>query len=89
MKQHIIVHGTVQGVGFRHFVQTEAEKHGVNGWVRNKSDGTVEVKAESDEQTMGGFLDSVAGGNNFSKVDHLDIEATDSVEHNGYFSVKY
>ena len=40
------VHGFVQGVGFRWFVQREAGRLGVDGWVANAPDGSVEVVAE-------------------------------------------
>lgn len=39
------VSGRVQGVGFRWFVEREAQAIGVSGWVRNVSDGRVEVLA--------------------------------------------
>jgi acylphosphatase len=39
----IIVKGRVQGVGFRAFVEREAFRHHVHGWVRNRRDGTVEA----------------------------------------------
>ncbi|MFB4163701.1 acylphosphatase [Alteribacillus sp. JSM 102045] len=55
VKQQIVVHGTVQGVGFRNFVQTEAKKLGIKGWVRNKADGSVEVAAEGEEKRWGIF----------------------------------
>jgi acylphosphatase len=37
------IEGFVQAVGFRHFVITEASRLGIDGWVRNSFDGTVEV----------------------------------------------
>jgi acylphosphatase len=37
--------GKVQGVGFRWFVQSAAERLGINGWVRNTPDGHVELEA--------------------------------------------
>ena len=37
------VRGSVQGVGFRWFVQREAARLGLDGWVANRSDGSVEV----------------------------------------------
>ena len=40
-----LVRGRVQGVGFRWFVEREAKILGISGWVRNNSDGSVEVLA--------------------------------------------
>ena len=40
---HAIVSGVVQGVGFRFFVEREAQARGLDGWVRNRRDGTVET----------------------------------------------
>jgi len=39
------VHGRVQGVGYRYFVQHAAARLGIIGWVRNLDDGGVEVYA--------------------------------------------
>ena len=40
-----LISGTVQGVGFRYFVQHKAASLGLNGWARNLDDGRVEVYA--------------------------------------------
>ena len=40
---HVVITGRVQGVGFRAFVEREAEALRLDGWVRNRRDGTVEV----------------------------------------------
>jgi acylphosphatase len=45
-RMFVRVSGRVQGVGFRWFVIGEAERLGLRGWVRNASDGSVEVEAE-------------------------------------------
>ena len=37
--RHVIVHGRVQGVGFRALVEDEALRRGFDGWVRNRRDG--------------------------------------------------
>lgn len=47
-----IVRGDVQGVGFRWFVEREAARLGLAGWVANRADGSVEVVAEGDEDSL-------------------------------------
>lgn len=41
--RHVIVRGQVQGVGYRAFVEHEAHRRGLHGWVRNRRDGSVEA----------------------------------------------
>ena len=41
--RHVVVRGRVQGVGYRAFVEDEAIRRGLEGWVRNRRDGTVEA----------------------------------------------
>ena len=41
----ILVSGRVQGVGYRYWTVEEAKRLGLGGWVRNRSDGTVEILA--------------------------------------------
>lgn len=48
-----IVRGQVQGVGFRWFVQREAARLGLGGWVANQYDGSVEIVAEGPEIALG------------------------------------
>ena len=52
----MLVSGRVQGVGFRWAIEREAERLGVNGWVRNLSDGRVEARFEG----PGEAVDAVA-----------------------------
>jgi acylphosphatase len=44
--RHLVVHGRVQGVGYRDAAVQAAFTLGIKGWVRNRSDGTVEAHAQ-------------------------------------------
>ena len=46
MRRRVVVHGRVQGVGFRLAIARAAETRGASGWVRNRVDGTVEAVFE-------------------------------------------
>ncbi len=52
--------GSVQGVGFRYTARHLAERYAVTGFVRNLSNGQVELLAEGEEQTLAAFLDGIA-----------------------------
>jgi acylphosphatase len=41
--RHVVFRGRVQGVGFRDFIERAAEREGIEGWVRNRRDGSVEA----------------------------------------------
>lgn len=53
---HAIAEGRVQGVGYRWFVQKAATKLGIKGYVRNLPDGTVELEAEGDSESLDALI---------------------------------
>lgn len=59
---HAIIEGTVQGVGFRYFVQDAAHLLGITGWVRNRWDGSVEVMAEGEKEKLNQLLNALRHG---------------------------
>jgi acylphosphatase len=52
----VVVHGRVQGVGFRYAMVDAAQAHGVAGWVRNRRDGTVEAFVQGDETAVASIV---------------------------------
>lgn len=52
--------GSVQGVGFRYTARHLAERYAVRGFVRNLSNGQVELLVEGEEQELAEFLDGIA-----------------------------
>jgi len=74
------VRGRVQGVGFRWFVEREAQTLGIAGWVRNRSDGTVEVLAQGTREQLFSLRSKLQQGPRASRVD--DVEEVESeVQH--------
>ena len=71
---HAVVHGDVQGVGFRYFVQRRAEEMGLAGWVRNRPDGGVEVVAEGSRTALRRLLELLGKGPGLADVDRVDAE---------------
>ncbi|MBI4992802.1 MAG: acylphosphatase [Candidatus Magasanikbacteria bacterium] len=53
---HLKIFGEVQGVNFRWYARKEARRLGLSGWVKNMSDGTVEMVVEGEENKLKEFL---------------------------------
>ena len=73
--------GHVQGVGFRWATREQALQRGLCGWVRNCSDGSVEVLAKGAENTLSSFKTWLWQGPLGSRVSEIDVslEAEDLV----------
>jgi acylphosphatase len=67
-----IVHGYVQGVGFRWSTREVARRLRLRGYVRNRWDRTVEVVAEGSEHALGQLLSFLEAGPSAASVDRVD-----------------
>jgi acylphosphatase len=79
-----LVHGRVQGVGYRYFVQHVADSLGLKGWVRNLDDGGVEVYAigtQADHDELSGRL---RNGPSMSDVRGMDVQEAAPEKHSGF-----
>jgi acylphosphatase len=54
---YLIISGRVQGVGFRYFVRQKALEMQISGWVKNTSDGKLEIEAEGENQNLDAFIE--------------------------------
>ncbi len=88
-RAHIFIEGRVQGVGFRHFTRTNAQKEGVNGWVKNLPDGRVEAIFEGSEDQVQTMIDLVKEGPRASRVSNVDVEWETPKDEFDYFQVTY
>ncbi|KAB6796137.1 acylphosphatase [Bifidobacterium longum] len=73
VRKHIVVTGLVQGVGFRYFTVTQARRLGVQGWVRNCRDGSVELEAQGSSDAVQALVEQLAIGPLWSEVSHVAV----------------
>jgi acylphosphatase len=88
--RHIVVRGRVQGVGYRAFVEDEARQRCLQGWVRNRRDGSVEAVFAGPAAEVDAAIDACRRGPLSARVSALDQrEGTevDLSERSGNFSV--
>jgi len=71
---HAVVHGDVQGVGFRYFLVNSARPLGLTGWVRNRPDGAVEFVAEGERAKLERLLQAAREGPRHASVGKVDVE---------------
>ncbi|GAB2478805.1 acylphosphatase [Luteococcus sediminum] len=69
----LVVTGRVQGVGYRWSCAQQAEQLGVDGWVRNRPDGTVEVHAEGGQQAVERLVEWCRQGPRWAGVDQVHV----------------
>lgn len=69
--------GRVQGVGYRDWAMATAQRLGLKGWVRNRSDGSVEALVVGDDDAVGKMIEACRRGPTLAKVDAVDVEPVD------------
>jgi acylphosphatase len=73
-RAHAVIHGRVQGVFFRGDMRERARSLGVNGWVRNNADGTVEAVLEGADDRLELLLSWCRRGPAGARVDDVDVD---------------
>ena len=75
--RHVVVSGRVQGVGYRAFVADLAARHGITGWVRNCSDGTVEAMLSGEAAVLDILVAALRQGPRGAKVQDVLVTPVD------------
>jgi acylphosphatase len=73
IRRRLIVHGQVQGVGFRWAIARAAESRGVSGWVTNRADGTVEALLEGEPDAVESVVRLAREGPRGAQVERVDV----------------
>lgn len=83
-----VVHGRVQGVGFRAFARRWGQELGLRGYVRNAPDGTVRFVAEGPRDALERLLDALHVGTPHSRVQRIDETWTPPEERLSGFEIR-
>jgi len=71
--KHLHITGNVQGVGYRYSLLYAARNNGVTGWVRNRSDGSVEAMLQGPDESVRVVIDWAGRGPSLCKVEKVDV----------------
>ena len=74
VRARVVAQGRVQGVGFRVFLQSQATRYGLSGWVRNLPDGRIETEVEGASVLVDEFIQAVESGPPLAHVQDIQVE---------------
>ncbi len=77
VRVHVVAQGRVQGVGFRAFLQSQAMRRGLSGWVRNLPDGRIEAEVEGHSVLVDEIIQVVKRGPSLASVQDVQVEWVD------------
>ena len=77
---HVVIHGRVQGVGYRAFVEDEAVRLGLHGWVRNRRAGSVEALLAGTDEAVDAMIELCRMGPQGARVDRIERRAASADE---------
>src|SRR5437763_10801394 len=86
--RRFVVRGRVQGVGFRWFVEREAHILKIAGWVRNNSDGTVEILAQGTRDQLIGLRSRLREGPRAARVDDVQESEAEPIKDLSSFRIE-
>lgn len=77
LQARLIITGRVQGVGYRDWTMATGLQLGLTGWVRNRTDGSVEALIAGEEGAIGQMIAACRRGPPMAKVDEIDVDPVD------------
>ena len=80
----LVIKGRVQGVSYRYWTVTEATARGLDGWVRNRRDGSVEAVIAGPAQAVDAMIAACREGPPAARVTDVDITAESSRPERGF-----
>ena len=82
--RRVRIHGRVQGVFYRGWAEEQATALGLDGWVRNRIDGTVEAVVSGPADKVEAFIALCRQGPRAARVDRVEVEDTPGIVAKGF-----
>jgi acylphosphatase len=76
----LAISGRVQGVGYRYWTVTTARRLGLRGWVRNRSDGSVEALVAGDSAVVERLIEACRHGPAEARVERVDVTEVEAAD---------
>lgn len=89
VRYSILVDGRVQGVGFRYFTQIIASTLNLTGWCENLLNGKVQIEVQGSDENIHSFISKIKKGNNFCRVNNVEIVKIPVITGEKKYSIKY
>jgi acylphosphatase len=77
LQVRLAITGRVQGVGYRDWAVATGQRLGLSGWVRNRTDGSVEALVVGDDEAVSRMIEACRRGPTLARVDAVDVEPVD------------
>jgi acylphosphatase len=88
-RARVLLHGAVQGVGFRYFAKREADRRRIVGYVRNLPNGSVEVEAEGEAGLLTDFLAVLRVGPRWGYISAVDLQSQEPLLREERFEIRF
>ena len=86
--RRFILSGRVQGVGFRYFALDAARREGLHGYATNQDDGSVEVVAEGESESVERFERALRRGPSRARVEQVMVDEIEPSQGNSGFTIR-
>ena len=77
LQARLAISGRVQGVGYRDWAVAMGQRLGLSGWVRNRTDGSLQAQVVGEDEAVGRMVEACRRGPPLARVEAVDVEPVD------------